>query len=111
MIFRKIQQIKQAQSISAVKPELDNELHFPGPALAVGRSPQVAPELARFITERIKEDNKLSTERRKQKEERQVASTAALVAREGGNKLSGREGSQLQKAKENIIIKQKIVMT
>ena len=63
MIFMKIQQIKQAQSISAVKPELDNELHFLGPALAVGRSPQVAPELARFITERIKEEQALDRAR------------------------------------------------
>ena len=52
----------------------------------MGRSPQVAPELARFITERIKEDNQLSTDCRKQKEERQVATTAASVAREGGKK-------------------------
>ena len=71
LIFRKIQQIKSAQSMSAVRPELDNELHFLGPALAVGRSPQVAPELGKFIADRIKEDNKLKVEQRKQKEERQ----------------------------------------
>ena len=62
LIFRKIQQIKSAQAMSAVRPELDNELHFLGPALAVGRSPQVAPELGRFIADRIKEDNKLKVE-------------------------------------------------
>jgi hypothetical protein len=70
--------------VSAVKPEVDNELHLLGPAMAVGRSPQVAPELARYITERIKEDNKMQTEKRKQKEERQNAAQASLTAKNAG---------------------------
>ena len=55
----------------------------------MGRSPQVAPDLYRYITDRIQEDNKLATEKRTQKEERHNAAVAAAAIKKNGKDDKG----------------------